>query len=408
MPTLAKMRMLIVGIDAYRNAEQLEETLPEKQITYENTIPKFENLTGAVKDARDVATFFRKTVGLPEDRITVLLGDKQSLNSPHEAVTAGKIMEALVCMALESEKEDWLLFTFSGHGVMAPLETKSGMPSVVPFLVMQNTWPEAVAQTALAFDEVIDIVQREGNALNRMLLLDACNSGRMQQQSSPYLSDLLIERQMPGDSDQGLRNVVFLSAARGFQSSYEDRQGGYFLQAFLRGLRGFARPSNAKVTITLNDAYTYAALETRSRTFNRQTPYVSGGALHYDLLSYGNGKASTCENIFDVSSIPTTHRSNENLTVRVTLKDPDLRSTHEMSLDLDLGLKLLFYWNIDGGDTYQSTMRHQADGVYEVTLLQNVLHSGLLKYGFAFKGGIFKNNFQFEPKNCRWQIRIRQ
>jgi len=287
---------------------------------------------------------------------------------------------------------------------MAEKKDNNGNVSLAPFLLVQNTQPDAISETALPFDALIHIIQNAGLARHRMLLIDACNSGRMQQQPSLSFNEMLIEKQIASENQQRLKNTVFLSAARGFQSSLEDAQGGYFIQAFLRALRGFARPANLPVTITLNDAYTYAALETRSRTSNKQTPYISAGMLDYDLLQYGSAATSTCESIFDITVNPKTHRSNENLKLQVILKDPGLLPYEGINQDLTL----VFHWNLAGSAGYEKNMTRESDGRYWVTLSKNILHSGTLEYWFEFKGGIFRNNFQFEPQNCRWTLRIRQ
>jgi len=403
VPTLKQVRALIIGIDVYQYAKQTTFTSPDKQMAYENQVPELENLVGAVKDAKDLAAFFRKNLEKADERITLLLGDESSSTTGPGAITKEKIQTALQKMAADSEEGDWLFLCYSGHGVMAKKRRDDGSMSPAPFLVMQDTRPQAIPETALAFEDLLRDFQVHGKAKHRTLLIDACNSGRMQQQPIVSINEMLINSQLSSKDDRG-KNTVFLSAARGFQSSREDRNGGYFIQAFLRGLRGFARPSNTKVIVTLNDAFTYAALETRSRSHNFQTPYISGGNLHFELSNFGEGRESSCESIFDISSHPKTHRSNEDLTLMVKMKDPTLLSSWEMNLDLEL----IFHWRLAGNGPYQKAMSFELDRNYWVTLPKHILHSGTLEYWFSFKGGIFRNNFQFGPQNCRWTIRIRQ
>jgi hypothetical protein len=181
--------------------------------------------TYAAQDARTAARYFEHTLGIPADRVQLLLDDEVTLAQMHRIFGEDGWLARRV-----HEKTEIFVF-FAGHGVAA-------VEAVAPFLIPSDGDLNYVQQTGYPLDRVIETLA-SFDALQVTVFLDACFSGLTREGDTLFRGGrpLVLVPVSPR-----LSGVSLFSAARGTQVAHAlDEQGhGLFSYYLFKGLGGGA------------------------------------------------------------------------------------------------------------------------------------------------------------------------
>ncbi|MDE6753235.1 MAG: caspase family protein [Muribaculaceae bacterium] len=215
--------------------------LPIKSETYvvcvgisEYASPKVKNLRLPVKDAKDVAAFYRKAT----DNVTSLTG---------KDATKSEILKCLRNQFDKASETDKIIFFFSGHGYPGG------------FCPYEMTCIEE----GLSYKEVISIMAKS-RAKGKFIFADACNSGAIRQTgkkpAKPQTNDVLL----------------FLSS-RGSEYSIElkNDDNGMFTKFLLMGLKGGADNDRNRI-VTAKELFLFVSENVKKRSGGRQHPVMWG------------------------------------------------------------------------------------------------------------------------------------
>ena len=204
-----KVYALVVGISKYENA-------PSIQLRYSAT------------DARAFADHLQGPQGfmVPEGQLVRLLD---------RAATRDRIELELKRLASAAGPNDLLIFYFSGHGVNDGDDNLCLLGYDVRNEDDDSRWATGVKQSSILE------AMRSSRCRNRLLVLDACQSGLMRAGGSDAGEQATVAVSKLTDGDDGL--LVLTSSSAG-ESSYEveDLNGGYgiFTHYLLKGAKGEA------------------------------------------------------------------------------------------------------------------------------------------------------------------------
>jgi hypothetical protein len=227
---------------------------------YRQNAPKADH---AANDARVVAAYLTRALGVPEENIALLLDDKASRGDIEKYVEAW--------LPNRVEEGDTVYFYYSGHG--APnLKTNQG------YLVPYDGDPSFIEQTGYSLERLFDRLGSLG-AKRTVVLLDSCFSGSgsrslIAKGTRPFV--VTLEAPPVGD------RMAVLSASAGEQTSttYDRKRHGLFTYFLLKGLRGEA-DAVKDGTLDLAGLYDYIRPRVESiarREFNvEQTPQLKRG-----------------------------------------------------------------------------------------------------------------------------------
>jgi len=194
---------------------------------------RVQDLTKTEKDARAISAFFKRGT----DYVITITG---------RYATKSQIVKSLRSQFSRAEKDDKIVFYFSGHGFpggFCPYEMRK-------------------LEDGLTYDEIIEIMQ-QSDAKDKFIFADACNSGAIRQ------------GKVASKSDAG--NIVFFLSSRGNEYSIESPflASGYFTNHLLRGLGGGA-DSNRDRTITASELFKYVSDGVQKQTKGKQHPVMWG------------------------------------------------------------------------------------------------------------------------------------
>lgn len=181
--------------------------------------------TYAAQDARTAARYFERALGIPADRVQLLLDDEVTLAQMHRLFGEDGWLARRV-----HEKTEIFVF-FAGHGVAA-------LEAFAPYLIPSDGDLNYVQQTGYPLDRVIETLA-SFDALEVTVFLDACFSGLTREGDALFggARPLVLVPVSPR-----LSGVSLFSAARGTQVAHAlDEQGhGLFSYYLFKGLGGGA------------------------------------------------------------------------------------------------------------------------------------------------------------------------
>lgn len=224
------IRVLAVGVNAYPNKSG------------------FHALKNCVNDAFQVATAFHEVHQLNADpeHIVLMTSETKAL-LPHR----GLIMDQLHELAGGAEKDDRLLFYFSGHG-----HRIAGVDD--HFLVPQDVFSEAKPDALVSMREVLEIL--EGSpAKQKIIVLDACLSGPIllgKKLHAADFSDKFFAKYLAST-----KGVAVLSSSAADEASYEKSPNpkvSLFTFYFIRALRGDPKALDDKL-LTIPTLFDYVS-----------------------------------------------------------------------------------------------------------------------------------------------------
>lgn len=195
--------------------------------------PKVNNLAKTEKDAKAIATFFKK-------------GTKNVITITGKYATKAQILKCMRSQFWRAKADDKIIFYFSGHGYpggFCPYEMRK-------------------LDDGLTYAEVIRIMARS-KAKDKMIFADACNSGAIRQSAT-------TPRPEPG-------NILLFLSSRGNEYSIESPllSNGYFTNYLLHGLGGKA-DANGDRTITARELYDYVSKGVINLSKDKQHPVMWG------------------------------------------------------------------------------------------------------------------------------------
>ena len=227
-------------------------------------LPPAAQLRFAHRDAEDFAAFLRTYAGgaLPADHIKLL---------ENEGATLAEVRAALDTWLVGSaQPQDIVYVFFAGHGVLDDHDEG--------YFVAHDSDPQNLHATAIAFEDVDQILSTRLRASLVVLLADACHTGRLGW--STYSPGVPSRAADPlARIGQGDRSFLKLLSTRPSEQSFEDTRfgGGHgaFTQALLEGLNGPADRDGDHV-IRASEAIDYLSRRVPDLTDSRQHPRVAG------------------------------------------------------------------------------------------------------------------------------------
>jgi hypothetical protein len=195
--------------------------------------------------------------GLPDDRCRIIRPD-----------TPDDLFDAIETMAHEAT--DCLFLYYAGHGLIDPrLQTLH--------LTLPDSAPDRIAETAVAFDEVLGRIPADGGPRRTIVVLDCCDS----------VPDALRRRL----SATGRSNVYVLAACSPFTDAISPGNEectaftGEFVDVLWRGVAGDAG------YITMDEIYRETGRRLRAK--GRPGPYVPVRSGPIDRLPFVRNRART-------------------------------------------------------------------------------------------------------------------
>ncbi len=195
----------------------------------------------------------KKGGSVPEKNISILID---------EFATKKNIIKMMHATFKKANKNDMLIFYFSGHGANG---------AFCPY--NQN----ASNSSFLSHNEIKKVFKRYKTKY-KICIADACHSG------SIYSKNLKNKKTSKSNNDT---NLVIMMSSQSDEVSAENpklRQGT-FSYYFLRGLKGKADLNKDKV-ITLEEIFAYVKANVLNFTKNRQTPFIQGKAPRNMPITY--------------------------------------------------------------------------------------------------------------------------
>ena len=242
---------LVVGIENYRDRQ-----IPDVQY--------------AERDARVVREYFEKLLGVPSERIVMLLGADATKNSIETAIE-GRLPE------LVARGQSDVYVYFAGHGAPDP-ENRTA------YLVAHDTQPQFARRSGYGLERLYGALGDLG-ARSVTVMLDSCFSGQAGRGND--VSSLLASRPIGLELKQPPvpRGVTVLAASGGEQvsSGFEAKKHGLFTYFVLKGLRGEAA-QGAKLSLAALHAYVAGAVTRQAGLMGRtQTPVLLGDGARREL-----------------------------------------------------------------------------------------------------------------------------
>ncbi|MCS6927902.1 MAG: caspase family protein [Saprospiraceae bacterium] len=204
-------------------------------------------------DAFRFYSFLKSPEGgaLPDDQIVILVD---------ENATREKILEKMRQYFLKADKNDVILFFFSGHGL-------EGCFLPVDYDGFNNK---------LRHEEIKQILM-QSQAKHKLCIADACHSGTLNYglaAKGPAPVSLSRYYQAFEESSGG---IALLMSSKGEELSLEDHglRQGVFTYYLLRGMKGEAN-ANGDNIITIRELYNYVRTKVREYTANVQNPVLTG------------------------------------------------------------------------------------------------------------------------------------
>lgn len=232
--------------------------------------PAYPRLQVCVKD---VTALYQQLidVGYDPDRIRLLSDDTTPLP------TRPKILSAVKQLAKAAERDDLVVFYYSGHGDIA---------NGTSYLVARDGEPHALEYTAVALSEITNILKTSA-ARAKVIILDACHSGADFAGKGPKsMPPDFIERVFK----QAQGQAILASCQQGeFSYEWKEQERSVFTHFLLEALSGKADLDD-KSLVTVQDVNRYVSNGVRKWAFQNeksQTPtlqsVMSGDIILVDL-----------------------------------------------------------------------------------------------------------------------------
>ncbi len=204
-------------------------------------------------DAYRFYSFLKSPEGgaLPDDQIVILVD---------ENATRENILRAMRQYFLKADKNDVVIFFFSGHGL-------EGCFLPVDYDGFNNK---------LRHEEIRQVLL-QSQAKHKLCIADACHSGTLNYglaAKGPAPASLSRYYQAFEESSGG---IALLMSSKAEELSLEDHglRQGVFTYYLLRGMRGEAN-ANGDDIITIRELYNYVRMKVREYTANVQNPVLTG------------------------------------------------------------------------------------------------------------------------------------
>ncbi len=185
------------------------------------------------------------------------LTEKQVKILIDEDATRNNILMTLKETLLKADKNDVIVFYYSGHGL-------DGSFIPVDYDGFNNR---------LLHDEIKSIFE-QSQAKHKIIFADACYSGSLLAMKAPF-HQMIKKYYESFEHTKG--GLAFFTSSQGAEISLEDgglRQG-IFTHFLIRGLNGEADVDRNKI-VTINELYTFVKKHVRSYTAKVQTPVITG------------------------------------------------------------------------------------------------------------------------------------
>jgi len=218
------------------------------------------------KDATDVCDLLTTAGGGFERRNVRLLCDGLA---PTELPTRDNIFRAAADIARRIKSNDTVLVYFSCHG--DAIEDKSGRHL---YLLPSDVDPTRVTETAVAYEQLVDLLRGSCEPKRLIVILDACYSG-----AGKSLTGSIVSQDTPSRDDVDIRELdeiasgtykIFSSLPD--QVSQEmprgDGDNSIFTHFLLRGLEGGA-DSNSDEIVTITEVANYVCNQLINWSKNR-------------------------------------------------------------------------------------------------------------------------------------------
>jgi len=248
---------VIIGISNYKN------------------LPPQGNLAYPEKDAENIySTLISKEGGNIEfENVKKLVGPQATLANIKDALE--------VWLPSHAQEQDRAIVFFVGHGVT----DKGGRGYLAPY----DIDPKRIAETGYPMDQLGEVLSKKVKARWKMLLTDACHSGKITvDTSSAQINESL--RGLP-------QGFLTLTSSRASEQSFEDAQlaggNGVFSYFLVRGWKGEADVDPSDGVVTADELVTYVKREVRAYAKARgaqQTPLEFGDFPDDLILGYSPGR----------------------------------------------------------------------------------------------------------------------
>lgn len=225
----ARTFVLVTGVSNYGN----EET----------------NLHQSTKDAKR----FRELMLTQTKDITILTSKN---------VTRSNVLEKLRAICNRAQKNDRVMFYYSGHGMPGAIYAYDG---------------------GIRYEDIIDVLSTS-QAKEKIVMVDACYSGTINKNSTKGVGS-----EAKGSSwvttAKANPSQVFFVACRPDEYSLESpiTGAGYFTQALLKGMRGKADKNNDR-KVTLIELFKYVYGDVLKRSGKAQHPQLVASKNLYDMV----------------------------------------------------------------------------------------------------------------------------
>ena len=252
-PSIPRGYAVVIGISNYKN------------------LGPTHNLLYAETDAQKLyAALLSKEAGNMEfENVKRLIGPEATLQNIREALE--------VWLPERARDTDRVVVYFVGHGMV----DQHGKGYIVPYDVDPQN-----ADTAYPMQRLGDVVSNSVKARWKVLLLDACHSGKVS-------VDTTVERvnESLRDLPQGFLTIV---SSRAAQSSFEDPHlaggNGVFTYFLVKGWEGAADNSPTDGVVTADELIDYVTSEVRKYSEHRQSPLEFGSFPDNMILGFSPTK----------------------------------------------------------------------------------------------------------------------
>lgn len=226
-----KVWAVIVGIGSYPNMKSLKFT---------------------DDDAYHFHSFLKSPEGgaLKDEQITILID---------EDATRSNILKTLEHVSKSADKDDVILFYFSGHGFVG---------GFVPH--------DYLNKSDLVKNEELMSILEKSQAKSKIVLADACHSGSLGMQTKKGKPDNAIANYYNA-FEQTTGGTVLILSSRSDESSIESKglRQGIFSHFLIRGLKGEADEDGNKIVI-VQELFDYIKVNVWQYTGGSQTPVIHG------------------------------------------------------------------------------------------------------------------------------------
>lgn len=218
---------------------------------------------GARRDAEQFAELAETALGVPHERVHVLLDDQATRN---------RIEQAVSWLKDNASRHSTIIFYFAGHGA-ADRGVTSSNPE--PFIMPYDADPLDVVTTAIAVPQLIERL-RASPAQQVVAFLDACYSGTGGRSVASKNRAIVRERVL------GAEKTAVFSASQIDQVAGPNAGGkGLFTSTIIEGINSLNADLDGDRNLTLQELSDWVAPRVERdahRAHRDQKPYLSMGA----------------------------------------------------------------------------------------------------------------------------------